>query len=173
MSSEPSEGQHPFSKLPWDPSLGRLVRKPYHPQVFEALDTPFRLRRAIGFGRNAALGLSALHLVSALIHLRRIWNPRFWRLPDGILGNNPTLMTLISAGCGLFALYLAQQIQNRRSRWAGAVVVAWSVLLFPLATYAYGYAPIGPLAYAHGIIIVGAILGLRGLMAKRVEPTVS
>jgi hypothetical protein len=166
MSSDPSERPHAFSRLPWDPSLGRYVRKPHQPNVFEPLDTPFRLKRAIGFGRNAALGISALHLVSALLHLWRIWEPRYWHVPGSLLGRHPVPMTMISAAGGLAALYLAQRIRNRRSRVAGAIVVAWSLLLFPVATFLYGFAPFGPLAAVHGVIIVGAILGLRGLMAN-------
>lgn len=169
MSKNDAEPTHAFSGSSWDPTAGRLVKAPYKPSIKEPLDTPYRIERALNAGRNAALGLAAIHILSAALHLARIWPE-----PSTLLGRHPIILTNANAVLAALALYLALLMRRKPTIWIGAAILGLALLAIVDRNVAYIYALAFPrpvLNLALVFIVIGGILGIRAVRAKRAAET--
>lgn len=169
MSKNDAEPTHAFSGSSWDPTAGRLVKAPYKPSINEPLDTPYRIERALKAGRNAALGLAAIYVLSAALHLARIWPE-----PSTLLGRHPIILANANAVLGALALYLAFLMRRRPSIWIGGAILGLALLAIIDRYVVFINASALPtplLNLALVFIVIGGILGIRGVRAKRAAKT--
>lgn len=160
----------------YDPALGDYVRgeqaggfrvryarlrfpTPY--LLTRPLDTPYRVRKALGGSRDAAAILCLCHVLFGVLSYFGVYPPK-----STLIGLQPMTLVMSNAAGAILALYLNQLLKRRTARWAIWILVGWSAIEFipPLTLWLYGHAtwPIFAL-----IAFGSAVLGVRGLNASR------
>lgn len=147
--------------MAWDAAKGTGKRPIDWLNPFLALNTPWRAIQAARLGGGAAGLLGALNVVSAI----RIFAARLHL--HTLIGSNPVVLTGANFAAAVIATALMVIMGNRQPVWASGVVVVWaSCEMFPWITYsAYGH-----LTFRGGLpamVLLTAILGLRGALANR------
>jgi hypothetical protein len=160
----------------YDPALGSYMRgeraggfwvryartrfpTPY--LLTKPLDTPYRVRKALGSARTAAAIICFCHVLWGVLACFSVYPPK-----ATLIGERPLTLALSNAAGAIFALYLNVLLKRRAAPWAIWLLVGWSAIEFvPWLTiwlYGHGTWPLFALG-AFG----SAVLGVRGLNASR------
>jgi hypothetical protein len=165
MSSgiEPPARQ-PSARPSWDPAGGRANRTRRVLAPFDALDTPFRIRRALEQSVFAAGFIAASNAFSAAAVLYD-HTP-----PHTLIGSDPRTLAVAQSCAALAAAYLAVRSRRHPGLALAVAILVWSILeaipFIPAAVYGHGvlnprYAPL------LWLVVGAAVLGVRGALAQR------
>ena len=163
-SNDPPIVGNASARPSWDPARGRANRMPSVPTPFEALDTPFRIRRALEQSAFAAGFIAVSNALSAVIDL-------FSRTsPHTLIGSDPRVLAGVQTCAALAAAYLAVRSRRRPGLGLAIIILIWSIIeafpWVPYKLYGHGFAGHG-MGAVMWLVVAAAILGVRGALAQR------
>lgn len=155
----------PNPRLRWDLDKGRPVNRSYELDPFQNLDTPYRVRRAVGAGAFAALMLCVTNILSAMstyfVGVRA----------ETALGEDRATLVFVHLVVSLVALSVFTFQRRRGSRIVSIVLMLWSFTeLFPSFTYGlYGHGTMRLLAGGGFLMSLVGVRACFTLHARRAE----